>query len=140
MTAASPLIERIGQILISVSDLPRAVAFYRDVLGLTFLFEFPGMAFFECGGTRLYLGVPEKPEFAKTSLLYYKVRDITEAHDRLVGRGVSFVTPPHKVHADARHELWLAFFKDTEGNHLALMSEVPLRQDAPPPGVVPPPA
>ena len=74
-------IESIGQISIVVSDVDRAVAFYRDVLGLQYLFGFPGMAFFDCGGVRLYLAKPEKPEFDRTSILYYRVPDMATAAD-----------------------------------------------------------
>jgi methylmalonyl-CoA/ethylmalonyl-CoA epimerase len=115
----------IGQIAIAVKDVERATAFYRDVLGLKFLFQFPGMAFFDCGGVRLYLTRPEKPEFAQTSILYYRVAGIEAAARALEARGVRFAEGPRKVHQDERHELWLASFQDSEGNHCALMSEVP---------------
>ena len=116
---------RIGQISVSVKDVERATAFYRDVLGMRFLFQFPGMAFFDCGGVRLYLARPEKPEFDRSSVLYYRVDSIDGAARLLRERGVAFEREPHKLHADDRHELWMAFFKDTEDNTLALMSEVP---------------
>lgn len=116
-------IQSIGQISIIVKDVERARNFYRDTLGLAFLFEFPGMAFFDCGGVRLYLAKAEKPELG-TSILYYRVPDIRAAAAELEARGVSLEAQPAKVHEDARHELWLAFFKDSEENTLALMSEV----------------
>lgn len=125
MTLSPARIQGIGQISIAVSDVDRAVAFYRDTLQLPLLFTFPGMAFFDCGGVRLYLAVPE-PGFARTSIIYFRVESIGEAHRALVDRGVKFVHEPRKVHADARHELWLAFFTDPDENHLALMSEVPV--------------
>lgn len=128
MTADGFGLSAIGQISIAVKDVERAVAFYRDVLGMKFLFQFPGMGFFDCGGVRLYLALPEKPEFAGTSILYYRVPDIREAAKTLEARGVTFAEPPHLVHQDARHELWLGFFKDSEGNPTALMSEVPKAQ------------
>jgi len=118
-------VQSIGQISIAVSDVDRAVAFYRDQVGLKFLFQFPGMAFFDCGGVRLYLSKPEKPEFGGTSILYFRVASIETAHAELTGRGVTFVDAPHRIHADDRHELWMAFFKDPEGHTMALMSEVP---------------
>ena len=118
---------RIGQISVTVQDVERATAFYRDVLGLKFLFAFPGMAFFDCGGVRLYLARAERPEFDRTSVLYYRVESIQEAARILKERGVAFERDPHKLHADDRHELWMAFLRDSEGNTLALMSEVPLR-------------
>jgi catechol 2,3-dioxygenase-like lactoylglutathione lyase family enzyme len=118
-------LDRIGQISITVQDVERATAFYRDVLGMRFLFAFPGMAFFDCGGVRLYLARAERPELDRTSVLYYRVEQIQEAAGTLKERGVAFEREPHKLHADERHELWMAFFRDSEGNTLALMSEVP---------------
>src|SRR5215212_3988973 len=118
-------IESVGQILICVSDVDRAVAFYRDVLGLTFLFRVPGqeMAFFDCGGVRLYLGVPERPEFKAAATLYFRVTDIEAAHAELADRGVPFIDKPHLTHDDGTTQLWLAFFRDTEGNLHSLMEE-----------------
>jgi catechol 2,3-dioxygenase-like lactoylglutathione lyase family enzyme len=117
----------IGQIHISVEDIARAVAFYRDVLGLKLLFEVPGqpMAFFDCGGVRLYLGVPERPEFRSHPLLYYRVEQLEPACAALRARGVELDSEPHLVHRAQDHELWMAGFRDPEGNHLMLMSEVP---------------
>ena len=117
-------IESIGQISIVVKDVERARDFYRDKLGLKFLFEFPGMAFFDCGGVRLYLARAEKPEHDRTSIVYYRVADIQSATAALEARGVTFLQKPTKIHEDARHELWLAAFQDSEGNTLELMSEV----------------
>jgi methylmalonyl-CoA/ethylmalonyl-CoA epimerase len=123
--AANPVaLESVGQISIIVKDVERARDFYRDTLGLTFLFEFPGMAFFDCGGVRLYLAPADKPGLG-TSILYYRVADIRTTATALESRGVTFLQQPAKVHEDARHELWLAFFEDSEGNTVALMSEVP---------------
>jgi len=124
-TGPASTIDRIGQIAINVHDLPRAVAFYRDTLGLKLLFEVPKMAFFDCGGVRLMLGLPETPAFDHpASVLYYLVADLSAAHARLVGKGVKFIADPHLVARLPDHELWMAFFEDTEGNTLALMSEV----------------
>jgi methylmalonyl-CoA/ethylmalonyl-CoA epimerase len=117
-------IQGIGQIHIAVRDVERAAAFYRDTLGLTFLFQFPGMAFFDCGGVRLYLAEAEKSEHDQTSILYYRVSDIHGAARELEARGVTFVEPPRLVHQDERHELWLASFHDSEGNTVSLMTEV----------------
>jgi methylmalonyl-CoA/ethylmalonyl-CoA epimerase len=125
MTDNPATISSIGQISVRITDIDRAVAFYRDQLGLTFLFQFPGMAFFKCGEVRLYLTNPENPEFAGTSIIYFRVGSIAAAHAALVEKGVTFVEPPRKIHADDRHELWLASFRDPDGNTLALMSEVP---------------
>jgi len=119
------MIERIGQIAVLVRDVSRATAFYRDTLGLEFLFEAPGMSFFDCGGVRLMLGLPEGEGADRaSSIIYYKVEDIRLAHQTLQERGVVFVSPPHPVAKMPDHELWLAFFKDSEGNLLGLMSEV----------------
>ena len=114
----------IGQIAVIVKDVPRATAFYRDRLGMKFLFEFPNLAFFDCGGVRLMLGPAEKPEFDHPgSVLYFKVPDIDAAHADLSERGVQFVNKPHLIAKLPDHELWMAFFNDTEGNTLALMHE-----------------
>jgi len=119
-------LDTIGQIHISVDDLPRAVAFYRDVLGMSFLFEVPGqpMAFFDCGGVRLYLGKPENESFRSNPLIYYKVPSISNAYQALAERGVEFISEPHIVHSTATLDLWMADFRDPEGNVLVLMSEV----------------
>jgi methylmalonyl-CoA/ethylmalonyl-CoA epimerase len=124
-TTPATRFERIGQIAIIVKSLPRAVAFYRDTLGLTFLFEAPNLAFFDCGGVRLMLGPAEKTEFDHpASILYYKVADIGATHARLRDAGVTFDAEPHLVARLPQHDLHLAFFRDSEGNPLALMSEV----------------
>lgn len=123
-------LDTIGQIHISVEDLPRAVVFYRDVLGMSLLFEVPGqpMAFFDCGGIRLYLGRPESPEFRSSPLLYYRVKDIEVAHATLMERGVHFDGPPHIVHKTEDSTLWMAGFRDPDGNPVCLMSEVTISQ------------
>jgi catechol 2,3-dioxygenase-like lactoylglutathione lyase family enzyme len=116
---------KIGQIAINVHDVQRAVRFYRDTLGMRLLFEVPQMAFFDCGGVRLMLGLPSGPEFDHpASILYYQVDDIQTAHDALVTRGVRFTSEPHRVARMPAHDLWIGFFPDTEDNVLALMSEV----------------
>jgi predicted enzyme related to lactoylglutathione lyase len=124
---AKPLkLSCIGQISVTVHELGRAVAFYRDTLGMRLLFEVPPkMAFFDCGGLRLMLAVPEEPEFNHpASILYYKVDDIQEAWEGLSESGVDLRRPPHLLARMKDHDLWMAFFRDTEGNMLALMSEV----------------
>ncbi|HEY3174855.1 MAG TPA: VOC family protein [Candidatus Polarisedimenticolia bacterium] len=119
----------IGQISVRVRDLERAMRFYRDTLGMKFLFTAPPqMAFFDCGGIRLMLGVPEKPEFDHPgSIIYYRVSDIQGAAEHLRGKGVRFESDPHLVARLQTHDLWLAFLRDPEDNLLALMSEVPKR-------------
>ena len=126
MTADTTLgLSRIGQIAINVHDLGRATAFYRDVLGMKFLFEVPKMAFFDCGGVRLMLGLPETAEFDHpASIIYYTVGDIESTHRALMSRGVTFEAAPHIIARMPSHDLWMAFFRDPEGNLLALMSEV----------------
>ena len=120
----------IGQIHVSVTDVDRAVAFYRDVLGVPFLFRVPGqpMAFFDCDGVRLYLGAPESEAFRSRSMISFAVDDVDEAYASLRDRGVSFRDAPHVVHRTEASELRMAFFTDPDGNHLALMADVPLAQ------------
>jgi catechol 2,3-dioxygenase-like lactoylglutathione lyase family enzyme len=127
MTPPDPrtAITSIGQICVNAHDLPRAVRFYQEALGLRLLFQVPRMAFFQCGEVRLMLGLPEKPEFDHpSSILYFRVEDIAGAHAAMTRHGVRFEAAPHVVHRAQDHELWLAFFKDSEGNQQALMSEV----------------
>lgn len=125
-TATNVHLTRIGQIAVNAHDLDRAVAFYRDTLGMKLLFEAPPkMAFFDCGGIRLMIGVPEAAEFDHpSSILYYKADDIQGTHRTLRERGVEFRNEPHLVARMPDHELWMAFFRDSEGNLMALMSEV----------------
>jgi methylmalonyl-CoA/ethylmalonyl-CoA epimerase len=115
----------IGQIAIGVADLDRAIGFYRDVLGMRFLFQAPpGLAFFDCGGIRLMLDRPARDNGAGTSIIYYQVDDIEEAASALKGRGAAFESDPHLVARMDDAELWMGFLRDTEGNLLAIMSEV----------------
>ena len=124
-TAERVALDKIGQIAINVKDIGRAVQFYRDTLGMRFLFEVPNLAFFDCGGVRLMLGVAEKPEFDHPgSVLYYKVGDIKASYEALKRRGASFIDQPHLIAKLADHDLWMVFLKDSEGNTLGLMSEV----------------
>jgi methylmalonyl-CoA/ethylmalonyl-CoA epimerase len=118
---------RIGQIAIVAHDVARATTFYRDTLGLRFLFEAPpNLAFFDCGGTRLMISTTEgRAEFEPPgSVLYFFVEDIEGTHSTLRGSGVTFEAEPHMIAKMPDHELWLAEFRDSEGNVLALMSEV----------------
>jgi methylmalonyl-CoA/ethylmalonyl-CoA epimerase len=118
-------LSRLGQIALTVHDLPRAVAFYRDVLRLPFLFQAPNLAFFDCAGVRLMLSPPEgSAPSHHASVLYFAVPDLTQAYDELRARGVTFREPPHLIARLPDHELWMAFFEDSEGNVLGLMSEV----------------
>jgi len=114
----------IGQIAINAHDIERATAFYRDALGMTHLFTAGGMSFFDCGGVRLMLGVADKPEFDHpSSILYFNVEDARAAYEALKER-VQFRDEPLIVHKTDTYDLWMAFFHDTEGNTLALMSEI----------------
>jgi predicted enzyme related to lactoylglutathione lyase len=115
----------VGQIHISVEDIDRAVAFYRDVLGIPFLFQVPGqpMAFFSSGDVRLYLGRPESAEFTSKVVLYFTVPDIDAEHARLVEAGIDFLDKPHIVHRDGAGELWMTVFRDPDGHHLVLMEQ-----------------
>ena len=118
-------IKQIGQIAINVHNTNRAVEFYRDILGLKHLFTAGNLAFFDCGGVRLMLSPPEKPEFDHpSSILYFKVDNIQAAYDGLVHRAVKIEDQPHVVARMPDHDLWLAEFRDSEGNLMALMSEV----------------
>ena len=127
MQATTPAIglSAIGQIAMNATDIPRAVAFYRDTLGMRLLFEAPPkMAFFDCAGVRLMLSLPETAEFDHAgSVLYFRVDDIEQAHAQFTDRGVAFLDKPHLIARMPDHELWMTFFKDSEGNTLALMAE-----------------
>jgi methylmalonyl-CoA/ethylmalonyl-CoA epimerase len=114
----------IGQIAISVSQLGRATEFYRDILGLKFLFEAGHMAFFDCSGIRIMLSVSEQVESTYASILYYRTENIQAAVEQLTQRGVVFESEPRVIAKMPDHELWMAFFRDSEGNLMALMSEV----------------
>ena len=116
---------RIGQISITVHDLDRAVAFYREKLGLKHLFTVSKLAFFDCGGIRLMLAVPESTEFDHpSSVLYFSVDDIQTVFTSLSERGVRFEGPPHLIARMDNYDLWMAFFRDSENNILSLMSNV----------------
>jgi methylmalonyl-CoA/ethylmalonyl-CoA epimerase len=120
-------ITRLGQIAVNVKDVERAAAFYQEELGLKLLFKAPpGLAFFDCGGVRLMLDHAEKPEFNHlSSILYFSVPDIRAAYSKLKGNAVHFEDEPHVIAKMPTHDLWMTFFRDSEGNLMALMSEVP---------------
>jgi methylmalonyl-CoA/ethylmalonyl-CoA epimerase len=117
----------VSQLMLPVSDLERAVGYYRDVLGLPFLFAAPPqMAFFRCGEVRLLVGVPESAEHRRRGgTVYFRVEDIHAVHATLATRGVPFLAAPHVVHRTQTSDLWLAEFQDPDGNQLALMAELP---------------
>ena len=115
----------VGQIGLTVSDLEKAVTFYRDALGMKHLFNAPpGMAFFAAGNVRLMVSRPEKPDSERFGCaLYFKVADIQRARDALAARGVTFEVEPHRLASMPDYELWMAFFRDPDRNLLALMCE-----------------
>lgn len=117
----------VAQILIPVDELERAVAFYQDVLGLKFLFKAPPqMAFFQCGDVRLLVGeTPAGQPVQRGSAIYFQVRDIQGVFGTLNERGVTFQAVPHVVHRTPEFQLWLAEFRDPDGNPLALMAQTP---------------
>jgi methylmalonyl-CoA/ethylmalonyl-CoA epimerase len=116
----------IGQVSVNVHDVSKAIDFYRDKLGMKFLFEVPNMAFFDCDGVRLMLALPDRPEFDHpSSIIYFKVPDIQRAYEELSSRGVKFESKPSLIARLSDHDLWLVDFRDVDNNLLALMSEVP---------------
>jgi len=117
----------IGQIAVPVRDLERAIAFYRDILGMKFLFQaLPGLGIFDCNGVRLLLDAAAEVQTGNhSSIIYYKVTDLNDAHAELTRRGVIFEQKPNLVARMPDHELWMAFFRDPDANLLALMSEIP---------------
>jgi catechol 2,3-dioxygenase-like lactoylglutathione lyase family enzyme len=119
-------LSQIGQISIPVQDLETAVEFYRDSLGMQFLFQVPNMAFFDCEGVRILLAIPEEGDSdQQSSIIYFKVADIHTATDSLRDKGVLIISDPHLTAEMPAHDLWMSFFQDPDENMLALMSEVP---------------
>jgi methylmalonyl-CoA/ethylmalonyl-CoA epimerase len=115
----------IGQIAITVKDVERSVAFYRDSLGMKLLFQAPpNLAFFDCDGIRLMLSPSEEKGETFSSIVYFKVDDIAKTHEALSSKGVAFDREPHMIAKMPDHDLWMAFFRDPDRNLLALMSEV----------------
>lgn len=118
-------IQSIGQISIRTKDLPAAIEFYRDKLGLDFLFDAEHLAFLMCGDVRLMLAVPESPEFDHpSSIVYFRVPDLRAAYEELGARGVHFDDEPHLIAELDDHDLWMAFFRDPDRNLHGLMAEV----------------
>jgi methylmalonyl-CoA/ethylmalonyl-CoA epimerase len=115
----------IGQIAVPVTNLERAVTFYRDTLGINYLFQVPNLAFFDCAGVRLMLDIPQDGSGAQgSSVIYFKVDDINSAYQTLTSLGARFEGKPNLIAKMPDHELWMAFFRDPDKNLLALMSEV----------------
>jgi methylmalonyl-CoA/ethylmalonyl-CoA epimerase len=121
-------IRRIAQVAVRARDLDASVDFYRDALGLQFLFRAPpGLAFLRCGDLQIMLSAPESPDFDHPcSVLYFEVDDIGTAYRVLAERGVVFLGEPHRVHRAEDHELWMAFFRDPDDNVLALQARLPI--------------
>lgn len=118
-------IQKIGQIAVPVQDFERSIHFYKEILGLPLLFNTDNLAFFDCNGVRLLLSIPENDQFANSSsVLYFQVTDIKKSYEELVEKGVSFIDEPHFIAKIGTTETWMAFFKDSENNTHALMSEV----------------
>ena len=115
----------IMQILVPVTDLDRAVAFYEGVLELPLLFRFPGNAFFDAAGVRLYLARPTEPGYDGPVTLYFRVEDVTETLELLESRGATVRERPEIAHRDPSYDLWLAFVTDPDGNNIGLMREAP---------------
>jgi methylmalonyl-CoA/ethylmalonyl-CoA epimerase len=115
----------IGQISIAVAHVDRAVAYYRDTLGRKLPFQFPGLGFFDCEGLRPMPARPENPGEPYSSIVYFKVPDIREAHAALAARGVGFEREPHPTERMPDLDLWMAFFRDPDRNRPALMCEAP---------------
>jgi predicted enzyme related to lactoylglutathione lyase len=113
------------QILVPVTDVDRAAAFYEDVLGLPLLFKYPGNAFFDADGVRIYLAKPVEPGFDGAATIYFRVDDVTAVFERLVARGATIREQPEIAHRDASYDLWLAFVQDPDGNNIGLMREAP---------------
>jgi methylmalonyl-CoA/ethylmalonyl-CoA epimerase len=118
-------LRQIGQIAVPVRDIERALLFYRETLGMRFLFRAPpGLAFFDLNGVRLMLDAPAHAQAGHSSVIYYKVGDLHAACATLTKRGVQFEAEPHLIAKLPDHELWMAFLRDPDGNLMALMSEV----------------
>jgi methylmalonyl-CoA/ethylmalonyl-CoA epimerase len=119
-------LREIRQVSVPVRDLERAMAFYRDKLGMRHMFTSNGLAFFDCNGIRLLLSVPEKGEFDHPgSVIYFKVGDIHHAYRTLEERGVQMTDEPHVIAKLGNIDVWMAFFRDSENNLLSITSEVP---------------
>ena len=124
-TTAPVGLSTIGQIALSVTDIERAIAFYRDTLGMKLLFQVPNLGFFDCAGVRLMLS-GSQPAGTSATVIYFKVPDIHQAFAAIKDRHAAMEGEPHLVARMPDHELWMAFFRDPDGNLLALMSELPL--------------
>lgn len=118
------MIQKVGQIGVPVKALDKAIHFYQEILGLSLLFSTESMAFFECNGLRLLLSLPEEEFAHSSSVIYFQVENIRKTYEDLVSKEVTFTDEPHVVATMGQTETWMVFFKDTEDNTHALMSEV----------------
>jgi methylmalonyl-CoA/ethylmalonyl-CoA epimerase len=125
-TPALPAVhlDSIGQVAITVDDLPRAKDFYQNTLGMKFLFDAGHLAFFQCGTVRLMLSTPQKPEPRGGTILYYKVADIQSTCAAIKARGAALLEEPHLIARMSDHDLWIASLKDPADNILGIMCEV----------------
>lgn len=123
---SSPVLTGIGQIAITVAHVATATVFYRDVLGLRFLFSAgPNLAFLDAGGVRLMLTTPQgHGEVGKNSVLYFRASDLPVTYAAVVARGARPERAPALTARMPDHELWMAFVRDPDGNLVGLMSEV----------------
>ena len=115
----------IMQILVPVSDVDRAADFYQHVLQLPLLFKYPGNAFFDADGVRLYLAQPTEPDFDGRASIYFRVEDVSATFERLEAAGARVRSRPGIAHRDETYDLWLAFVQDPDGNNIGLMREAP---------------
>ena len=118
-------LSHIGQIALTISEIDPAIAFYRDQLGMKFLFQAGNLGFFDCGGIRQMLTPAEKPGETHSSILYFKVANLPEAYAEMKQRGVAFEGEPHLIARMPDLDLWMVCFRDPDRNVLGLMSEVP---------------
>src|ERR1041385_967716 len=121
MTHAGGPLGPIMQLLVPVAAVDRAADFYADVLGLPLLFRYPGNAFFDAHGVRLYLASPTDPGYSGPITIYFRVDDVTATFERLLARGAAVREEPEIVFRDDAYDLWLAFVSDLDGNNIGLM-------------------
>ena len=118
-------LKSIGQILVPVSDVDLAVTFYHEVLGLPVLMRFPGIAFMDAQGIRLYLATVPEVDFRGRATIYFWADDVTATFVQFVERGATARQQPHIAHAAPDYDFWLAFVTDPDGNHVGIMREAP---------------
>lgn len=124
MTATTPL-KGVGQILVPVADVDRAADFYENVLGLPLSMRFPGIAFFDATGVRLYLAKVPQADFQGRATIYFWVDDVSAALELMEARGATVRERPSIVYRDDAYDLWMAFVSDLDGNQIGMMREAP---------------